>query len=218
MALKKILVITFEYPPKIGSIAHACEKLIKELGTQNIKVDVVTWDDWRAYMDFEDRNGARIHYISAPILPASNTITFFATLNIELERMAASIFHESTIVPDLIHVHEWITVQAGLSLKSIFNKPLILTLYSLENHRSRGASSPFNESIKAIERKGIQAASKVIVFSKFLKDEVKRIYGTPEDKICVMNLDEDIGLQTAEIYNKMLEETHSISTLKTEGI
>ncbi|MHA2060982.1 MAG: glycosyltransferase [Candidatus Sifarchaeia archaeon] len=214
MALKKVLVLTFEYPPKIGSIAHACEKLIKELRTQNIKVDVVTWDDWRAYMDFEDRNGALIHYISAPILPASNTITFFATLNVELERMAASIFHESPIAPDLIHVHEWMTVQAGLSLKSIFNKPLILTLYSLENHRSHGASSPFNESIKAIERKGIQAASKLIVFSKFLKDEIIGIYSsTSEDKICVMNLDEEIGSQTAEIYNEMLENTHSISSL-----
>jgi glycosyltransferase involved in cell wall biosynthesis len=206
MALKKVLVLTSEYPPKIGSIAQACEKLVKDLGTQNIKVDVITWDDWRAHMDFEDRNGARIHYISAPILPASNTITFFATLNVELERMAASIFHESTIIPDLIHVHEWVTIQAGLSLKSIFNKPLILTLYSLENHRSHGASSPFNESIKAIERKGIQA------------DEIIRIYSASEDKICVMNLDEDIGSQSAEIYNEVLEKTQSISTFQTEGV
>jgi ribosomal protein S24E len=103
-------------------------------------------------------------------------------------------------------------------LKSIFNKPLILTLYSLENHRSHGASSPFNESIKAIERKGIQAASKLIVFSKFLKDEIIRIYSASEDKICVMNLDEDIGSQSAEIYNEVLEKTQSISTFQTEGV
>jgi glycosyltransferase involved in cell wall biosynthesis len=209
MTLKKVLVLTSEYPPKIGSIAHACEKLVLELGTQDLKVDVITWDDWRVHMEFEDRNSARIHYIAAPILPASNTITFFSTLNVELARVAASIFHESKITPDIIHVHEWISVQAGISLKSIFNTPLILTLYSLENHRSHGASSPFNQSIKAIERKGIQAALKVIVFSKFLKDEVVRIYDESEDKICVMNLDEDIGSQTVEIYNEMLGKIHS---------
>ena len=211
MAIKKALVVTWEYSPKIGSIAPACETLVKGLVAQNIKVDVVTWDDWRAYMGFEDRNGVRIHYISAPISPASNTITFYATLNTELERVAASIFHESPVVPDVIHVNEWITVLAGISLKSVFNKPLILTLYSLEDHRSHGAISPFNESIKAIERKGVKEASKIIVFSNFMRDGIVKVYGVSKDKICVMSLDEALNGKTAEIYNEIVEQDQSIS-------
>lgn len=217
MTVQKALVLTWEYSPKIGSIAPACEALVKGLVVQNIKVDVVTWDDWRAYMEFEDRDdgNVRIHYISAPILPVSNTINFYATLNVELERVAASIFYESPVVPDVIHLHEWITVLAGLSLKSIFNKPLILTLYSLEQHRSHGATSTFNESIKAIERKGVKAASKIIVFSNFMKDEIIRLYGaSEEDKICVMSLDEALSGRTAEIYNEIFEQNQSILYLK----
>jgi len=213
MVIKKILIVTWEYPPKLGSVSHVCEMLAKGLVTQNIKVDIVTWDDWRAYMGLEDRDGARIHYISAPILPASNSITFFATLNLELERVAASIFHESPVAPNLIHVNEWITVQAGLSLKSIFNVPLIFTIYSLEDHRSHGAVSPFNESIKAIERKGILSASMIIIFSNFMKDEVIRIYGASDDKICALNLDETMSDRTAEIYNEVIEKTRSVSVL-----
>jgi glycosyltransferase involved in cell wall biosynthesis len=162
-------------------------------------------------MGFEDRNDVRIHYISAPILPASNTINFYATLNVELERVAASIFHESPVVPDIIHVHEWVTILAGISLKSVFNKPLVLTLYSLEDHRSHGAVSPFNEAIKAIERKGVKTASRICVFSNFMRDELIKIYGVSKDKICVMSLDEALSGRTAEIYNKIFEQNQSIS-------
>ena len=207
----RVIHLTWEYPPKIGAIAHACELLVKGLINHNFQVNVVTWDDWRSYIGYEDRDGSRIYYVSAPILPASNTINFFITLNIELERVAASIFHESPITPELIHVHEWITIPAGLALKSIFDKPLVVTLYSLEDHRSHGAASPFNESIKAIERKGIHAASKIIVFSNFMKAEIVRIYGKFEDKISVMNLDDTLSNRTANIYNDIFEKTHTIT-------
>ncbi|MBE0520190.1 glycosyltransferase, partial [Candidatus Bathyarchaeota archaeon] len=75
---------------------------------------------------------------------------------------------------------------AAVTLKKAFNVPFVYSVESLEEHRSHGANSPFNMSIKSIEWLGLYEAKKVVVKSEWMRDEVVRIYKVPTDKIKVI--------------------------------
>jgi hypothetical protein len=58
---------------------------------------------------------------------------------------------------------------------------------SLEDQRSPNSNTPYNMSIKSIEWLGFYEAKKVSVKSKWMRDEVVRIYNVPNDKIEVVS-------------------------------
>jgi len=77
---------------------------------------------------------------------------------------------------------------------------------SLEEHRSHGANSPFNMSIKSIEWLGMYEAGKLLVKSEWMRDEVVRIYKVPTDKIRIVSPTSATWLKAIlETYNNVAE-------------
>ena len=85
---------------------------------------------------------------------------------------------------DVIHVHDWMTYQAGMTAKSVSGKPLVAHIHATEFDRTGG--NP-NQIISHMEFKGLQAADIVIANSNFTKNNVIRHYNIDPDKIEVVH-------------------------------
>ena len=85
---------------------------------------------------------------------------------------------------DVIHCHDWLTIQASITLKDLLGVPLILTVHSTEYDRS-GWFHP-NQWFIDIEKEGMEKADKIIAVSQFTKRTIIEKYGINPDKITVI--------------------------------
>jgi glycosyltransferase involved in cell wall biosynthesis len=85
---------------------------------------------------------------------------------------------------DVIHCHDWLTIQASIALKDLLGVPLVLTVHSTEYDRS-GWIHP-NQWFIDIEREGMEKADKIIAVSQFTKKTIIEKYGINPDKITVI--------------------------------
>lgn len=86
---------------------------------------------------------------------------------------------------DIIHAHDWITFKAGVRLKKIYGKPLVVTVHSTEYDRS-GNFNP-QKRIMDIEEEGIREADRVIAVSHYTKRVIKEQYQIDGSKIEVIH-------------------------------
>jgi len=61
---------------------------------------------------------------------------------------------------DLIHVHDWLTVPAGIAVKEKSGKPMVMHVHATEYDRTAGTGA--NERISAIETKGFDEADLIV--------------------------------------------------------
>ena len=182
----RIIIFSWEYPPRIvGELAN----YVKELATQLVKNDekawVVTYHDFLTG-EHEEPEGVKTFRVTNPVHTHIGVLTWVLTLNQEVERVAANIYYASDKQVDLIDVHDWHFIPAAVTLKKALAIPFVYSVDSLEEHRSHGANSPFNMSIKSIEWLGTFEAEKLLVKSAWMRDEIIRIYKVPTDKIKVV--------------------------------
>ncbi len=86
---------------------------------------------------------------------------------------------------DIIHAHDWTTFPAGILLKKLYNKPLIVHVHITEFDKSGGThADPY---VYSIEQEGMLAADRVITVSELLKDLCVNKYFIPEEKITVVH-------------------------------
>lgn len=183
----RTIILTWEFPPRIiGSLAHHVNRLAVELVKNKVDVYVVTYHDtWNGYDEGAD--GVKAYRVSNPIKAQISVITWDLSLNQEFARVAADIYYSNNLEINLIDAHEWHCIPAAVSLKKAFHIPFIFSVDSLENHRSPGADTPFNLSIKGIERLGAHEADRIIVKSEWMKQEVSRICDVPSEEIDVVS-------------------------------
>lgn len=85
---------------------------------------------------------------------------------------------------DVIHVHDWMTIPAGMEAKHISGKPLVVHIHALEFDRS---GIHVNQRIYDIERAGMENADQVITVSHYTKKRIMEYYDIPESKISVVH-------------------------------
>ena len=95
---------------------------------------------------------------------------------------------------DLIHAHDWMTFLAGLEIKAMYDRPLVLHVHSLEYDRT----SPKNKGwVYQLEKHAMEVADAIIPVSHYTAGIISKHYGiTPEKIFPVHN---GIGLKEAEI-------------------
>ena len=103
----------------------------------------------------------------------------------EVERFTARIVSDfADGAYDIIHAHDWMTFPAGVALSKLTDKPLIAHVHSLECDRS-GIFGDLN--IEAIEKQGLEAATRVVAVSHYTERSIERHYGIPLKKISVVH-------------------------------
>jgi glycogen synthase len=96
--------------------------------------------------------------------------------------VAASI--ASTYEFDVIHAHDWLTYSAGIAAKKVSGKPLVVHMHATEFDRS---GEHINQNVYDIERKGMEAADRVITVSHYTRDIVINRYGINPDKVITVH-------------------------------
>ena len=180
------VLLTWEYPLRIiGDMAHYVELLVSGLNKAKIPTSVVTCHD--SPYSYERRSDLLdLFWASNPVEPHISVITWCLTLNSEIERIVSDIYYGRGGEIDLLDVHDWHFVSAGINLKKALGIPFIFTLHSIEDQRSLDSSSPLSSCIKGLENMGIHESELVITKSDSMKEEVIKIYKVPESKIIVI--------------------------------
>ncbi len=182
----QVIILSWEYPPRVvGKLADYVRELAVRLVKNKIRVYVVTYHDFLTGLH-EEPEGVRTCRITNPVKTHIGVLTWVLTLNQEAERVTANIYYDADKQINLIDAHDWHFIPAAVTLKKAFNLPFIYSIDSLEDHRSHGANSPFNMSIKSIEWLGMYEAKKILVKSEWMRDEAHRIYKVPIQKIKVV--------------------------------
>ncbi|MCK5857118.1 MAG: glycosyltransferase family 4 protein [Bacteroidales bacterium] len=81
---------------------------------------------------------------------------------------------------DIIHAHDWLTYEAGISAKKVSGKPLVVHMHATEFDRS---GENVNQQVYDIERRGMQAADRVIAVSNLTRNIVIEKYGIDPAKV-----------------------------------
>lgn len=81
---------------------------------------------------------------------------------------------------DLIHAHDWLTYPAGIAAKEATGKPLVIHVHATDFDRSGGSVNP---AVFNIEKRGMDAADKVIAVSNLTRRTVIEKYGIDPDKV-----------------------------------
>ncbi len=86
---------------------------------------------------------------------------------------------------DLIHAHDWLTYPSGIAAKEVSGKPLVIHIHATEYDRA--GESNVNSQVWDIEKKGFDAADKIIAVSQLTKNILVTKYDIPEEKITVVH-------------------------------
>lgn len=85
---------------------------------------------------------------------------------------------------DLIHAHDWLTYAAGVAAKEVSGKPLVVHIHATEFDRS---GENVNQPVYEMERRGMEAADKVIAVSNLTRQTVINRYGISPDKVVTVH-------------------------------
>ncbi|NVO03485.1 MAG: glycosyltransferase family 4 protein [Bacteroidetes bacterium] len=123
----------------------------------------------------------------------------------EVTRYALVASHIASINEfDVIHAHDWLTYPAGIAAKNISGKPLVVHVHATEYDRS---GENVNQNVYDIEKKGMEAADRVITVSNLTRQIVIDRYHINPDKVfTVHNGVEPMQNEKEKVYQKNVKE------------
>lgn len=177
-----VIMLSWEFPPRvIGGISPHVYFLSKSLVKQGVKVHVVTCD-FPNTADYEVVDGVEVHRIDSYKNPSPDFPSWIYLMNLNMQKEAARLVKENGDI-DLIHAHDWLVADAGIGLKHIFRKPLVVTMHSTEIGRREVLTTPTEKMIHETEAWLNFEAWRVICCSDYMVSHVKTIFGLPSDKL-----------------------------------
>ncbi|MBA7585128.1 D-inositol-3-phosphate glycosyltransferase [subsurface metagenome] len=81
---------------------------------------------------------------------------------------------------DIIHAHDWLTYPAGMAVKYVSGKPLIIHVHATDFDRSGGSVNP---GVFAIEKRGMDAADMIVAVSNLTRNTIIKNYGIDPKKV-----------------------------------
>lgn len=86
--------------------------------------------------------------------------------------------------PEVIHAHDWLTMEAGIAAKENSDAPLIVHVHATEFDRAGELSG--NPLVHEIEYQGLMMADRIIAVSQITKNIIVQNYHIPEEKVEVV--------------------------------
>lgn len=181
----KILMLTWEYPPRIvGGIARVVNDLSKRLIKDGHDVYVVTYREGSTPY-YENDKGVHVYRIDNYMINPNNFIDWIMQLNFNMVTKVNELIAKGEKF-DVIHAHDWLVAYAAKTLKNSYNLPLVSTIHATEAGRNGGIHDEVQRYINDTEWMLTYESSEVIVNSKFMKNDLQRLFGLPYEKINVV--------------------------------
>ena len=181
-----VMMLSWEYPPRvIGGISPHVFFLSKSLAKNGVKVHVVTCDfpDAPAHEVIE---GVEVYRIDSYKNPSPDFATWVYLMNLNMQKEAASIAAKLPDEIDVFHAHDWLVATAGIGLKHVFRKPLLVTMHSTEIGRRDGLHTTTEKMIHETEAWLTYEAWRVVCCSDYMMQHVKWAFGLPNDKLVMV--------------------------------
>lgn len=86
---------------------------------------------------------------------------------------------------DLIHAHDWLTYLAGIAAKELTGKPLVVHVHATSF--DRGSEDMIDTRVFAIEKRGMEAADRVVTVSDLTRGIVINKYGIDPSKVVTVH-------------------------------
>lgn len=86
---------------------------------------------------------------------------------------------------DVIHAHDWLTYMAGIAAKRLSDKPLVVHVHATSFDRS--SDNNIDTRVYDIEKRGMEAADKVITVSDLTRNIVITKYGIDPSKVVTVH-------------------------------
>ena len=181
----KILMLTWEYPPRIvGGISRVVHDLSHRLIKDGYDVTVVTYKDGDV-PEFEEDGGVKVYRVENYMIHPNNFTDWVMQLNFNMIAKANQIIAEQGKF-DVIHAHDWLVAYAAKSLKNSYEIPIVSTIHATESGRNSGVHDDNQRYINDTEWLLTYESSEVIVNSKYMRNELQRLFGLPFEKINVI--------------------------------
>ena len=226
----KILMLGWELPPhNSGGLGVACYHMSKALAIQGADIDfVVPYSAEHSGADFMTihsatnlsplkRNGLGA-YDSSKVIdkPLSRTDINDLKDMRDVQKRYMKFVEKLALSskPDVIHAHDWLTMEAGMRAKELTGAPLIVHVHATEFDRSGGESG--NPIVHEIEYQGLMMADRIMAVSNTTKNIIMQKYGIPEDKIEVVYNAIDVTSFDSD-YKYDLSTYKYLEALKSEG-
>lgn len=226
-----ILMLGWELPPhNSGGLGVACYYMSKALALQGANIDfVVPYTAEHPGIDFMTIHSATkltpLERYGLGVYDHSKTIDkelSKADIN-DLKDMRGVQkryikFVEKLVValkPDVIHAHDWLTMEAGMRAKELTNIPLVVHVHATEFDRS--GSNIGNPLIHEIEYQGLMMADRIMAVSNITKNIIIEKYHIPADKIEVVYNAVDVADLNNDGYKYDMLTYKYLEALKSEG-
>ena len=181
-----VMMLSWEFPPRvIGGISPHVYFLSKSLAKQGVKVYVVTCD-FPGAPAHEVIDGVEVYRIDSYKNPAPDFASWVYLMNLNMQKETAALARKLDIKIDVFHAHDWLVANAGIGLKHIFRKPLLVTVHSTEMGRRDGLHTNTEKMIHETEAWLTYEAWKVICCSDYMIQHVKWVFGLPTDKLAMV--------------------------------
>jgi len=170
------------YSIKVGGVAPHVSEISEALAKRGHEVHIFTRrGDFESY----DRiNG--VHYQRADVDSSGDVLD-------QMNRMCEALYDRFEAVQklfgrfDVVHGHDWHPVLALNRIKQDYGLPFLLTMHSTEWGRNGNQFGyGISQEISHREWLGCYEASKVIVTTRRMVDELMWIYSLPEEKIRII--------------------------------
>ena len=182
----KILMLTWEYPPRIvGGIARVVHDLSKRLIKDGHEVTVVTYRDNTDVPEYENDKGVNVYRVDNYMIHPNNFIDWIMQLNFNMISKATELINKEGGF-DVIHAHDWLVTYAAKTIKNAYGIPIVATIHATESGRNSGIHDETQRYINDTEWLLTYEATEVIVNSNYMKNEIQRLFGLPFDKINVI--------------------------------
>ena len=186
-AVKRVLILSWEYPPLIeGGLARHVRKLSEGLVDLDTEVHVLTRGGEESPAE-EVVAGVRVHRVIEPKRPTDlgEFVAWVERMNADM--LAAGVELGDRFEFDLVHGHDWLVAMACDHLANRFDCPLITTIHATEFGRHQGWVDKHPQSyIHGVERWITNRADRVIVCSFYMREQIADIFGVDEDRVTVI--------------------------------
>lgn len=196
----KILMLGWELPPhNSGGLGVACYHMAKAIAKQGVDIDfVVPYTAKHPNIDFMnihcvtklsplDRYGLGAYdskYLIKNGLDEADACELKDMRGVQKRyiKFVERLVEETK--PEVIHAHDWLTMEAGVRAKEISGAPLFVHVHATEFDRSGEVSG--NPLVHEIEYQGLMMADRIFAVSGITKRIIVERYNIPEDKVEVV--------------------------------
>lgn len=229
----KVLMLGWELPPNyVGGMGIVCDQLTRQLARDGIDIEFILpfYANYshvkhmkvRAALDQDAltlmESGGTYDSMYYTVVTEKSGKKVIRTL---MEQVHAFADNVGRLVEygeyDVIHVHDWLTLRAGIVAKQKTGLPLFVHIHATEHDRAGGNYG--NPLVREIEYIGLHMADHVFALSTQQKRILMQHYGIPESKITItenyMEVPDHLRMEDHETFPylmKMKERGYKIVT------